>query len=194
GKAKKIYCRIVRDGKATAGELLQRMMIYAAAREGQDERFTKTPAKWLENECWRDDPKAISPKNRWHEAHQELKERVDAWKSGEGNGTPSKANRHQDQTRDAEQEFARQLRARRTEIDKCKDRCRTGYRSGPHWFQDNNYAVYREALAELAIESLPEERAADFRRCLPSATHEELCALKTEIEQALNPSAVKAAG
>ena len=64
GKARKVYHRVVKSGDATPAELLHAMMIYAAAREGEDARYNKTPAKWLEHQCWKDDPEAIAPKSK----------------------------------------------------------------------------------------------------------------------------------
>lgn len=61
GEVRRQYFKIVRQGKATPAELLRAMMIYAAARAEADKRFTKTPARWLEQECWHDDPEAIAP-------------------------------------------------------------------------------------------------------------------------------------
>jgi len=145
GKAKKIYCRIVRDGKATPAELLRGMMIYAAAREGQDERYTKTPVTWLENACWRDDPEAISPKSRW-ERLQEARSRETAGPQRD----PSPPDAAAEQRREEELELRRKAN-RRKQIDECKARVRAGgYRSGPHWFEPD---VYEETMAELEAEN-----------------------------------------
>jgi hypothetical protein len=34
--------------------------IYAAAREGQDEKFTKHPTTWLNQGCWMDEPAKVN--------------------------------------------------------------------------------------------------------------------------------------
>jgi len=63
GNARAAYLKIVIGGTATPGELLRGMMIYSAARQEADQRYTKTPTKWLTEECWHDDPDAIAPKS-----------------------------------------------------------------------------------------------------------------------------------
>jgi hypothetical protein len=153
GKARKIYCRIVRDGKATPGELLKGMMIYAAAREGQDGCYTKTPPTWLANSCWRDDPEAISPKSLLKRALSEM-DMAGSWSAARHSPPPDPVaqQRHQE---DLE---LRQKASRRKQVDECKGRIRTGgYRSGPHWFEPD---IYQEALAELEAENPPVVRAA----------------------------------
>ena len=64
GAARKAYDRAIRSGKVTPDELLQGVMVYAAARNGEDHRYTILPAKWLQEERWRDDAFAISPRRR----------------------------------------------------------------------------------------------------------------------------------
>jgi hypothetical protein len=152
----RIYCRSVREGKATPGELLKGMMIYAAAREGEDERYTKTPATWLENSCWRDDPEAISPKSRWKRALSEmdmaLGRKARSWSAANPRPPsppppdPTAQQRHQEEIE------LRQKADRRKQIDECKDRIRRGYRSGSHWFDPD---IYQEAVAELEAENPP---------------------------------------
>lgn len=61
GTARKIFDRIVSDGLATADDLLSGAMRYSAVRMGEETRYTKSAANWLEGECWRDEP---VPKNR----------------------------------------------------------------------------------------------------------------------------------
>ncbi len=61
-KTRSIYGGIIASGKATPQQLLHGMMRYAGEREGEDGRYTKTPATWLEEGCWHDDPGANSPK------------------------------------------------------------------------------------------------------------------------------------
>ncbi|OKO71893.1 hypothetical protein AC630_31760 [Bradyrhizobium sp. AS23.2] len=36
--------------------MLNGAMRYAAERTGQDPKFTKHPATWLNGECWKDEP------------------------------------------------------------------------------------------------------------------------------------------
>jgi hypothetical protein len=135
GSAKKLYCRVVKDGEATPGQLLNAMMVYAAAREGQDARYTKTPARWLENSCWRDDPEAIAPKGLFERARWEAyKSRWE--RAAEPPPPPPPPPDPADAVR---QERERELRAkayRRKQINECKDRIRTNYRAGPHWFAE----------------------------------------------------------
>ncbi|MBJ7403377.1 MAG: hypothetical protein JHD07_08805 [Bradyrhizobium sp.] len=65
GAAAKAYTRIVRAGKTTEQELIDGATRYAAVRAGQDPRFTKLPASWLNAECWLDE---ASP--RWSGGEQ----------------------------------------------------------------------------------------------------------------------------
>ena len=55
GKARKAFERIIRSGKATVDELIAGATRYAAERQGQEQRFTKDPATWLNGECWADE-------------------------------------------------------------------------------------------------------------------------------------------
>ena len=55
GAAEKAYRRIIRDREATEAELLAGAMRYAAQRDGEDPRFTKHPATWLNGKCWTDE-------------------------------------------------------------------------------------------------------------------------------------------
>jgi hypothetical protein len=56
GAAEKAYNRIIRSREATEAELLAGAMRYAAQRDGEDARFTKHPATWLNGKCWMDEP------------------------------------------------------------------------------------------------------------------------------------------
>jgi hypothetical protein len=56
GKARKAFERIIRSGKATVDELIAGATRYVAERQGQEQRFTKDPATWLNGECWADEP------------------------------------------------------------------------------------------------------------------------------------------
>ncbi|MGO9768617.1 MAG: hypothetical protein ACLPSW_03510, partial [Roseiarcus sp.] len=66
GSARKAYLDVVNSGKASPVELLHGMMKYAGAwQDKKDRRFIRTPANWLNQECWNDDPEAIAPDNPW---------------------------------------------------------------------------------------------------------------------------------
>lgn len=152
-KANKIYLRIVRERSATPDELLRAMMVYAAARErAGDKRFDKTPATWLENGCWRDDPEAIAPRGGLGGVHRFASKLSSAVGATPQPRAPDPADI--DRQRQHAEEAKRT--AHRRNVDVCKNRIKTGYRSGPHWFPD---AVYDDALAELADEgwSAPKE-------------------------------------
>ncbi|KWV50484.1 hypothetical protein AS156_14255 [Bradyrhizobium macuxiense] len=56
GEAEKAYARIIGNGEATAGELLAGAQRYADERSGQEPKFTKHPATWLNKKCWLDEP------------------------------------------------------------------------------------------------------------------------------------------
>jgi hypothetical protein len=59
GEAKAKYRKAIKAGKATIMQINHAAMIYAAARwEANQDHYTKTPANWLANECWGDDPGA----------------------------------------------------------------------------------------------------------------------------------------
>jgi hypothetical protein len=59
GEAKAKYRKAIKAGKATIMQINHAAMIYAAARwEANQDHYTKTPANWLANECWGDDPRA----------------------------------------------------------------------------------------------------------------------------------------
>ena len=47
--------------RATAEQLLDGAKRYAAARAGQDAKFTKLPATWLNNDCWLDQTAQEAP-------------------------------------------------------------------------------------------------------------------------------------
>jgi hypothetical protein len=59
GKAKIEYSKAIKAGKVTIVQLQDAVKLYAAARrEANQDHYTKTPANWLANECWGDDPNA----------------------------------------------------------------------------------------------------------------------------------------
>jgi hypothetical protein len=59
GAARSKYLKVIKSGKATAPQLFYAMMLYSAAREEADQKhYDKSPAKWLADECWNDDPAA----------------------------------------------------------------------------------------------------------------------------------------
>jgi hypothetical protein len=53
--ALKAYRTVITKKLATVDELLAGAMRYAAEREGQDPRYTKHPATWLNGGCWADE-------------------------------------------------------------------------------------------------------------------------------------------
>jgi hypothetical protein len=65
GKARKIFERIVRTGKATVEGLIAGAARYSAERSGQNWQYTKDPATWLGGECWLDEaaPKVDQPQS-----------------------------------------------------------------------------------------------------------------------------------
>jgi len=59
GKARTEYRKAVKAGKATITQINHAAMLYGAARwDANQDHYTKTPATWLANECWGDDPRA----------------------------------------------------------------------------------------------------------------------------------------
>jgi hypothetical protein len=42
--------------------MLNGAMRYAAERTGQDQRYTKHPATWLNGQCWKDESNAAAPR------------------------------------------------------------------------------------------------------------------------------------
>jgi hypothetical protein len=61
GAAETAYQRIVGSRKASVAELMAGALRYAAEREGQEPRFTKHPATWLNGACWRDEQQPQQP-------------------------------------------------------------------------------------------------------------------------------------
>jgi hypothetical protein len=55
GRARKLYHRIVQLGSATTEELQLGAERYALQRAGKDDQYTKHPATWLNDECWKDE-------------------------------------------------------------------------------------------------------------------------------------------
>jgi len=56
GPAFKAFSKVVTSGQATFEDLMEGAQRYADARDGEDHTFTKKPARWLADECWKDDP------------------------------------------------------------------------------------------------------------------------------------------
>src|SRR5439155_26110260 len=56
GAARKAYERVIKSGLATVEQLKLGVMRYAHERTGQDPKFTKHAATWLNGECWTDEP------------------------------------------------------------------------------------------------------------------------------------------
>lgn len=52
GRARKAFLSVVKSKKATVSELVAGAIRYAAEREGEDAKFTKQPATWLNAEAW----------------------------------------------------------------------------------------------------------------------------------------------
>lgn len=61
GAAHKAYDKARAIG-ATADDLLNGAMRYAAERTGQDPKYTKHGATWLNSECWKDEPAPQEPR------------------------------------------------------------------------------------------------------------------------------------
>jgi hypothetical protein len=62
--ARKAYARVIKAGRATPDELLAGAMRYAAEKAGEDPRFTKHPATWLNAGSWANEPLAPRPVQR----------------------------------------------------------------------------------------------------------------------------------
>jgi len=60
-KAQEVYAKALAQGLATVDELIAGAQAYSNARAGQDSRFTKLPATWLNQGCWADELSAPSP-------------------------------------------------------------------------------------------------------------------------------------
>lgn len=52
GRARKAFLSVIKSKKATAAELVNGAIRYAAERQGEDPKFTKQPATWLNAEAW----------------------------------------------------------------------------------------------------------------------------------------------
>lgn len=61
--ARRTYERVIKTGKATHAELLQGAMRYGAERAGEDPKWTKHPATWLNGGHWADEPAAQGAMN-----------------------------------------------------------------------------------------------------------------------------------
>ena len=89
-KAQAIYRKVVRSGKASIDKLLHAMMQYAAARDEADQdEYTKSPATWLEEGCWDDDPAAHalgSGRHRFSRLWQKMKAVVSIFRQRPGHG------------------------------------------------------------------------------------------------------------
>jgi helix-turn-helix protein len=59
GAARKAYVSARKKG-ATPAEMMAGVLRYAAAWQGRDPQYIKAPARWLTEECWRDNPTAHS--------------------------------------------------------------------------------------------------------------------------------------
>jgi hypothetical protein len=56
GAARKAYAKVIKSDLATVDELKAGVMRYAHERTDRDSQFTKYPATWLNQECWKDEP------------------------------------------------------------------------------------------------------------------------------------------
>jgi hypothetical protein len=56
GAAEKAYRQIIAKAEATPADLIAGAMRYAAERDGQPAQYTKRPATWLNQQCWKDEP------------------------------------------------------------------------------------------------------------------------------------------
>lgn len=54
--ARKVFDRVLKNRQATVEELIAGARRYAAARAGQDPKFTKVPTTWLNGGHWADEP------------------------------------------------------------------------------------------------------------------------------------------
>lgn len=52
GRARKAFLAVLKSKKATVADLVNGAMRYAAEREGEDPKYTKQPATWLNAEAW----------------------------------------------------------------------------------------------------------------------------------------------
>jgi hypothetical protein len=57
--AKKAWDRALKD--ASEVDILDGAQRYAVERDGEDAKYTKHPATWLNGGCWTDDPGANTP-------------------------------------------------------------------------------------------------------------------------------------
>jgi hypothetical protein len=64
GAAKKAWHKVVKDKRATIADLLAGVMRYAASRTGEEPKYTKGPAGWLNTERWTDEVTPASPERR----------------------------------------------------------------------------------------------------------------------------------
>jgi hypothetical protein len=56
GAARKAYAKVIKAKLATVEELKAGVLRYGRERTGLDSEFTKHPATWLNQECWKDEP------------------------------------------------------------------------------------------------------------------------------------------
>lgn len=60
GRARKAFLAVVRAKKATVADLVAGAVRYAAERQGEDPKYTKQPATWLNAEAWLNEPPPAS--------------------------------------------------------------------------------------------------------------------------------------
>jgi len=75
GRARKAFLAVIKSKTATVSDLVAGALRYAAERQGEDPKFTKQPATWLNAEAWLNErpttaPRAIpsQPPSRSHSA------------------------------------------------------------------------------------------------------------------------------
>ena len=79
GEATKAYTKARKNGVA-AEALNKGAQDYAAERKGQDPKYTKAPATWLNQECWTDDPSSDSAQDSpWNKAYHSFVPAGYAW-------------------------------------------------------------------------------------------------------------------
>jgi len=62
--ARREYDNIVRSSRATPAELDRGAMIYAAACDAREARYIASPARWLKDERWKDEPPTQAASSR----------------------------------------------------------------------------------------------------------------------------------
>lgn len=61
GRARKAFLTVIKSKTATVSDLVNGAMRYAAERQGEDPKFTKQPATWLNAEAWLNEASPAAP-------------------------------------------------------------------------------------------------------------------------------------